>query len=106
MTLFKGNYKYFIKIFLIPIIVVSLNLVFVNRSGIIDKNNICTSDENKTTDDDCHEHCFIDNDLKIIGVNIYKVTFLNLKKIYASYVIDKTNIIDPKSNSPPEIIFS
>ena len=104
--MFKINYSDFIKILLISLLFISLNLILVNRSFSVDKNNICTSEDNKKKDYNCCEHCFFDNDSNAIDVKIFNYSFLKINKKYAITLNDKINLIDPKSNSPPLIIFS
>ena len=102
----KVNHLNLIKIFLIPILFISLNLVFANSGFNEDKHNICTSENDKKEDYTCCQHCFLDNDIPTIEVKIFKITFLNIQEKYVIYLNTKINLIDPKSNSPPLIIFS
>ena len=104
--MFKKNCIYFIKILFTATLFISLNLALVNSSYIVDKNNICTSEDDKNANNTCCEYCFLDNDLTSIYIKILKVSFFNFKEKYVINVNNKSKLIHPKSNSPPAFIFS
>ena len=102
----KKNYIDLIKIFLTTILFISFNFVLVNSNQIVDKNNICTSEDDKNANYTCYECCCVDNDPTSINTIVFKATFFNLEEKFVIYLNHKSKLIDPKSNSPPAIIFS
>ena len=102
----KKNYIDLIKIFLTTILFISFNFVLVNGNQIVDKNNICNSEDDKNANYTHCECCFADNDSTSIGAIVFKATFFNLEEKFVIYLNHKSKFIDPKSNSPPTIIFS
>ena len=100
----KKDFTYLHKFFLIPILFITLNFILVDRNYHTD-NNICSSDEHKNTYYFCELCCF-DNDSTSNVVKLFKINIFNFQETQESNSNSKIKLIDPKSNSPPVLIFS